>query len=91
MALTNYLRSAFDALYERTSNETTEQSPYANTRPRDGVYAITSTQSDESHYGAGEFEARRSDTGASTEADASFDCENPETCPTCDPTVAGTV
>ena len=81
--------SLFDRLYEHTSNETTERSPYANTRSRDGVYAITSTESGESTYAAGEFDADQPYSTGSNRDETPFDCA--ETCPTCDPNAVDTV
>lgn len=87
--LSSYLTMVFDKLYEVTSNETAEKRPYANTRSREGLYAITNTQSAESTYAAGEFELEGSQTetaqGQTVESAESFDCEDPRTCPTCTP------
>lgn len=71
-------------LFDATSGETTRHGVYVATRPREGVYSITSTQSAESTYAADE--TRPADEGVGT---ASFDCENPRTCRTCNPIAAG--
>jgi hypothetical protein len=87
--LSTYLTMVFDRLYEVTSNETVEERPYADTRSRESLYAITDTQSRESTYAAGEFQIERAqgDTAESrtVESAESFDCEDPRTCPTCSP------
>ena len=78
------LRRLFDALDEHTSDQTTERKPYANTRPRDGVYSITNTQSAEGTYAAAENTAEGwSATGPRVETAA--DCPNPATCVDCAP------
>lgn len=92
--LSTYLTMVFDKLYEVTSNETVEERPYANTRSRDGLYAITNTQSGDSTYAAGEFQLERAqgDTAQSrtVESAESFDCEDLRTCPTCSPDATST-
>lgn len=84
-----YVTKLFDALYEATSDETVEDSPYAgtyaNTRSRDGVYAITNTQSAESTYGVGkQTDSATVETDRVSEVET-FECEDPRTCPTCEP------
>lgn len=88
------LETVFDKLYQYTSNEIVEDRPYAASRSREGLYAITNTQSGESTFAADEFEheqinadAPQRQGGQSTE---SFDCEDPSTCPTCTPRTVST-
>lgn len=58
IATLRHVGSVFDALYDVTSNETLQFGVYRNTRPRDGIYSITSTQSSETTYRAGATPAR---------------------------------
>lgn len=53
IATLRHVGNAFDALYDVTSNETLQRGVYRNTRPQDGLYSITSTQSSETTYRAG--------------------------------------
>lgn len=89
IGLTTLLKIVCDKLYELTSNEVVEERPYADTRPSESLYAITSTQPGENTYAAGESQperaqddARQSQEGQPAEQ---FDCEDPRTCPTCNP------
>lgn len=84
--LVDYLRKPFEMLYARTSNETDQHGIYAHTRPEDGLYSITSTQSGASTYAAhgAEHDGRMPGTVLPREMDA-FDCEDPRTCPDCQP------
>jgi len=77
-------------MYEHTSDETTDRHPYANTRPRDGVYSITDTQSGNGTYAAGEFSVDESGGSTSAGTAAGVDCADPEACSTCGPTTTGT-
>lgn len=76
-----YARRLFDALYDATSNETVQHSVYANTRPLDGTYAISNTQSTESTYR----NAERTDSDQITDGANQFSCQDPKMCPTCRP------
>lgn len=84
--LVDYLTKPFELLYAHTSDETTSRSVYADTRSEGGVYSVTSTQSGASTYGA--YESDRDEVIPGTvqprEVDA-FDCEDPRTCPDCEP------
>lgn len=84
--LINYLRKPFDLLYAYTSDETDQYGIYADTRSKDSLYSITSTQSDGSTYAAyqSERDERTFGTVQPRELDA-FDCEDPRTCPDCQP------
>jgi len=75
------IRALLDALSEATADAQRTRGVYAKTRSRDGVYAVTSTQSLESTYAVDDGEAA---PVAEPERDL-VDCIEPRTCPTCDP------
>ena len=78
------IRALFDALSEATADAQPTHGVYAKTRSRDGVYAVTNTQSAESTYAAAE--AYVDEPASATAPDpAPVDCTDPQTCPTCDP------
>lgn len=82
------VRRLFDALYDATADGTATEGVYADTRSTGGVYSVTSTQSAESTYAAGESAAR--DRSAEDPRPATtYDCEDPTTCPYCSPTPSG--
>lgn len=74
----------FDALDDVTADGTETKGIYANTRSTDGVYSITSTQSAESTYAAGERAARDESTAVARPV-STYDCPDPATCPDCSP------
>lgn len=89
MGLIDYIRKPFDVLHARTSDETARRGVYADTRSEDGLYSIASTQSGVSTYAASEAENHREMPGSVLPQDAeTYDCEDPLTCPDCQPTVA---
>lgn len=87
--LIDHLEKRFDQLYAHASNETDEHGIYADTRSVEGHFSIRSTQSGVSTYRAYEENKNGSMPGTvqPEELDA-FDCEDPLTCPDCEPVMA---
>ena len=84
--LTKYLRKPFDFLYAHTSDETDTRGVYSGTRPKGGHFSIESTQSGVSTYAAYEAEGRQEMPGSVLPEDLeTYDCEDPRTCPDCQP------
>jgi hypothetical protein len=87
--LIDYIRKPFDLLYAYTSDETDGHGIYADTRSTDGHFSITSTQSGMSTYAAYEEDDREEMPGSVVPKDLETDdCEDPRTCPDCEPVVA---
>lgn len=87
--LQTHLRKPFDLLYAYTSDEADTHGVYANTRSEEGHFSVWSTQSGVSTYSAYEENraGRMPGTVQPQKMDA-FDCEDPRTCPDCEPAVA---
>lgn len=84
--LIDYLRKPFDVLYAHTSDETDQHGIYADTRSTGGHFSITSTQSGVSTYAVYEAENAREMPGSVLPQEIEMhDCEDPRTCPTCQP------
>lgn len=81
----------FDALAERTSDETGQHNVYSGVRSTDGLYSIANTQPGTGLYAADEANTDRETTGTmrrgSVNPVAEFDCADPWTCPDCSPPV----
>lgn len=87
--LIDYIQKPLDVLYARTSDETDTHGVYADTRSQGGVYSITSTQSDVSTYAATKTENNEDVSKSMPHQNAErADCEDPRTCPNCQPLAA---
>ncbi len=87
--LIDYLRKPFEFLSAHTSDETSQHGVYADTRSEGGHFSIASTQSGVSAYAAHEAENVREMPGSVLPQELeTYDCEDPQTCPTCQSTVA---